>query len=83
MFQAVFNEKLGGDTNGDNTLFTLANTPFASSEISIFVNGQLQTPPNLATFQDYSVTRSNVFFTTGSTPEEGSLVLAMYNKVVI
>ena len=81
--EMVFNEKLSGTANGDNTLFTLANTPFATSEISIFVNGQLQTPPNLATFQDYSVTGSNVFFTTGSTPEEGSLVLAMYNKVVV
>jgi hypothetical protein len=78
----VFNEKLGGNSNGSNTLFTLANTPFALSEISIFVNGQLQTPPDLTTFQDYSVTGSNVYFTTGSTPEKGSLVLAMYNKVV-
>ena len=80
--EMVFNEKLSGNVDGDNTHFTLANTPFASSEISIFVNGQLQTPPDLTTFQDYSVTGSNVFFTTGSTPEVGSLVLAMYNKVV-
>ena len=80
--EMVFNELLGGAVNGLNTLFTLANTPFASSEISIFVNGQLQTPPNLTTFQDYSVTGSNVFFTTGSIPNEGSLIMAMYNKVV-
>ncbi len=80
--EMVFNELCGGNANGSNTLFTLASTPFASSEISIFVNGQLQTPPSLTTFQDYSVTGSNVFFTTGSTPEEGSLVMAMYNKVV-
>tara|TARA_Y100000992_G_scaffold278004_1_gene223234 strand:+ start:1058 stop:2803 length:1746 start_codon:yes stop_codon:yes gene_type:complete len=79
--EMVFNELLGGITNGTNTLFTLANTPFSSSEISIFVNGQLQTPPDLTTFQDYSVTGSNVYFTTGSIPEEGSIVLAMYNKV--
>ena len=80
--EMVFNELLGGITNGTNTLFTLANTPFSSNEISIFVNGQLQTPPDITTFQDYSVTGSNVYFTTGSTPEEGSLVLAMYNKVI-
>ena len=80
--EMIFNELLGGSVDGFNTLFTLANTPFASNEISIFVNGQLQTPPGLATFQDYSVTGSNVFFTTGSTPEESSLVMAMYNKVV-
>jgi len=42
--EMVFNELLGGIANGTNTLFTLANTPFSSSEISIFVNGQLQTP---------------------------------------
>ena len=80
--EMVFNEKLGGTVDGNNTLFTLANTPFATNEISIFVNGQLQTPPNLTTWQDYSATGSNVYFTTGSTPEAGSLILAMYNKVV-
>ena len=80
--ELVFNELLTGNTNGSNTLFTLANTPFATNEISIFVNGQLQTPPGLTTFQDYSVTGSNVFFTTGSVPEEGSLVMAIYQKVV-
>ena len=78
----VFNELCGGSTNGSNTLFTLANTPFASNEISIFVNGLLQTPPALTDFQDYSVTGSNIFFTTGSVPDEGSVVIAMYNKVV-
>ena len=78
----VFNELLTGTSNGLNTLFTLANAPFASNEISIFVNGQLQTPPGLTDFQDYSVTGSNVYFATGSIPEVGSLVLAMYNKVV-
>jgi hypothetical protein len=79
--ELVFNEKLSGNANGANTLFSLANTPFATNEISIFVNGQLQTPPGLASFQDYSVTGSNVFFTTGSTPERGSLVMAIYQKV--
>ena len=80
--EMVFNEKPSGIVNGANTLFTLANTPFATSEISIFVNGQLQTPPDLAPWQDYSVTGSNVYFTTGSIPKEGELILAMYNKVV-
>lgn len=80
--EMVFNELLGGTAAGNNTLFTLSNTPFSSNEISIFVNGQLQTPPGLTTFQDYSVTGSNVYFTTGSTPEDGSLVMAIYQKVV-
>ena len=80
--ELVFNELMGGTANGTNTFFTLSNTPFDPNEISIFVNGQLQTPPSLTTFQDYSVTGSNIFFTTGSAPDVGSLVIAMYNKVV-
>ena len=80
--ELVFNELLAGNPNGFNTLFTLSSTPFATNEISIFVNGQLQTPPTLTTFQDYSVTGSNVFFSTGSIPEPGSLVMAIYQKVV-
>ena len=76
----VFNEKLTGVANGTNTLFALANTPSAVSEVSVFVNGQLQTPTGIHTFQDYSVTGSNVFFTTASAPPSESLVLAIYNK---
>ena len=80
--EMVFNEKLGGETNGLNTKFTLANNPFLSSEVSIFVNGQLQTPSGVHTWQDYSITGSNVFFTTGSIPESNSLILAIYNKSI-
>jgi len=76
----VFNEKLGGNSNGSNTYFTLAHSPFSTTEVSIYVNGQLQTPPAIHTFQDYSVTGSNVYFTTASTPPEHSIVLAIYNK---
>jgi len=79
--EMVFNEKLSGNADGSNTLFTLASTPFSTSEVSVFVNGQLQTPSGIHTFQDYSVTGSNVFFTTASIPEVNSLVLAIYNKV--
>ncbi len=81
--ELVFNEMLGGTVNGTNTLFTLANTPFATSEISIFVNGQLQTPPDKTSFQDYSVTGSNVYFSTGSVPPEDSIIMAIYQKVVV
>jgi len=79
--ELVFNEKLTGTVDGTNTYFTLANTPFSTSEISIFVNGQLQTPPDLTTWQDYSATGSNIYFTTSSTPPEDSILLAIYNKV--
>jgi hypothetical protein len=80
--ELVFNEKVGGNINGVNTRFTLANTPFSGSQISLFVNGQLQTPPDIATFQDFSITGSHIYFTTGSAPEIGSVVLAIYNKAV-
>lgn len=76
----VFNEYVGLG-NGSSTLFTLDNTPTESKNISIFVNGMLQMPATSITsapFQDFSVTGSNVFFMTGSTPELGSIVMANY-----
>ena len=78
--ELVFNEKLSGVTNGTNTFFSLANTPSAAAEVSVFVNGQLQTPAGVHTFQDYATTGSAVYFTTASTPPENSLILAIYNK---
>ena len=76
----VFNEYLG-QANGTNTLFTLDNTPTQAKNVSIFVNGLLQMPATSITsapFQDYSVTGSNVYFTTASLPEEGSIIMANY-----
>ena len=80
--ELVFNEVLGGNADGSNTYFTFANTPFATTDVSVFVNGQLQVPNDKTDYQDYSVTGSHMYFTTGSTPELGSLVMAIYNKVV-
>ena len=76
----VFNEYLG-QANGANTLFSLDNAPTANKNVSVFVNGQLQMPATAITsapFQDYSITGSNIFFTTASIPPEGSLLLANY-----
>ena len=76
----VFNEYLG-QADGTNTFFTLSNTPTQDKNISIFVNGVLQMPSTLITsapFQDYSVTGSNIYFTTSSTPPDGSLLMANY-----
>lgn len=80
--EMVFNEKPSGAVNGTNTSFALASTPFSTSEISIFVNGQLQVPSSIHSFQDYSVTGSSINFTTASRPPEGSIILAIYNKVI-
>ena len=76
----VFNEKLSGTTDGANTKFTLAHTPFTSSEVSVYVNGALQVPSDVHTYQDYSVTGSVIFFTSGAIPPEDSLILSIYNK---
>jgi len=76
--ELIFNDVLSGNANGENTHFVLSNTPFASSEISIFVNGMLQVPPDKFVFQDFSVTGSSVYFTTSSVPPEGSYVMANY-----
>lgn len=76
----VFNEYLG-QGNGTNTLFTLDNTPTQAKNVSIYVNGLLQMPATSITsapFQDYSVTGSNVYFTTGSLPDVDSIVMANY-----
>ena len=76
----VFNEYLGLGTS-TGTLFTLNHTPVEAKKVSIFVNGLLQMPATSITsapFQDYSITGSNVFFTTASKPEVGSVIMANY-----
>ena len=76
----VFNEYVG-QGNGANTLFTLDNSPTSAKNVSIFLNGLLQMPATSITsapFQDYSVTGSNIFFTTASLPGPGSLLMANY-----
>ena len=76
----VFNEYLGLGTSA-GTLFTLNHTPVEAKKVSIFVNGLLQMPATSITsapFQDYSITGSNVFFTTASKPEVGSVIMANY-----
>ena len=75
-----FNEYLG-QANGTNTHFILDKNPTNSEHISIYVNGLLQMPATSITsapFQDYSVTGSNVFFTTASLPDAGSIIMANY-----
>lgn len=76
----VFNEYVGL-ASGTETLFSLDNSPNASKNVSIYVNGQLQMPATSITsapFQDYSVTGSNIYFTTASMPVEGSIIMSNY-----
>jgi len=76
--ELIFNDVLSGVPDGENTHFVLSNTPFTASEISVFVNGLLQIPPEKLSFQDFSVTGSSVYFTTSSVPPEGSWIMANY-----
>ena len=78
----VFNEKLSGATDGNNTYFQLASSPFSNEQVSVFVNGMLQVPQDIASYQDYSVTGSDIYFTTASAPDVGSIVLANYYREV-
>ena len=76
----VFNEYLG-IANGINTLFVLNNIPTAPQNVSVFLNGVFQAPATSITsapFQDYSVTGSQIFFTTASIPDNGSIIFANY-----
>jgi hypothetical protein len=75
-----FNEYLGV-ANGTNTFFTLGKVPTNSSHVSIFVNGLLQMPATSITgapWQDYSVTGSNIYFSSSSIPDMGSLIMTNY-----
>jgi hypothetical protein len=78
-----FNDYLG-QGNGTNTVFTLNKSPTNSAHISVYINGLLQMPATSITsapFQDYSVTGSNVYFTTSSLPAAESIVMANYTTI--
>ncbi len=72
---AVFQdaETPGGAVNGSNTSFTLANTPGFPASLKIFKNGLLQ-----ASGIDYTLSGTNVTFTSNSTPKTGDILLAYY-----
>ena len=76
----VFNEYIG-EADGLTTLFSLDKTPTETKNVSLYVNGLLQMPATTITsapFQDYSITGSNIFFTSSSLPGDGSLIMANY-----
>jgi len=75
----IMNQLVGGTVDGSNTKFTLGSEPFSVSSIQIFVNGQMQLISGLgASYQDFSVTGSNIYFTSASTPPAGSAIVASY-----
>ena len=65
-------ESPSGNVNGVNTVFTLINTPVASTEM-VFVNGALRQ----AYGNDYTISGKTITFTTA--PLSGSTILVTYN----
>ena len=68
----VDGETPSGAINGSNTQFTLANTPIASSSVSVWRNGLFQSPG-----VDFSVSGSTIAFLL-TPPQTGDVVLASY-----
>lgn len=75
--ELVLNEALLGDINGINSTFYLENTPKSSSDVMIWLNGQL-----LTNISDYSITGKTVTI-SGFIPLAGDVLLAMYSKEII
>jgi hypothetical protein len=71
---AVFvdGETPSGAINGSNTQFTLANTPVASTSVSVWLNGLFQRYG-----VDFSVSGSTISF-LGTPPQTGDVLLASY-----
>jgi hypothetical protein len=63
----------GGTIDGNNTAFTLANSPSPAASLALFRNGMAQKPA-----VDYTLTGSTVQFLTGAVPQPGDMLLAWY-----
>lgn len=74
----IYNEILSGSVDGVNTHFTFDQTPFNTNDMSVFVNGQLQLIAGKLSFHDYSVSGSDIYFSSSSIPPENSVLLANY-----
>lgn len=68
----VVREIPSGSVNGSNTVFTLANTPIATTEM-VFLNGVLQNP-----ITDYTI--SNAVITFVNTPNTNEKIRVTYLK---
>jgi len=68
-----WNEKLGGDADGINTVFTMVYTPASSTTLMVFVNGVLQEEGEIS---DFTLSGSNVVFSFP--PQNGSKIVATY-----
>jgi hypothetical protein len=74
----ALNESLVGEINGSNRLFEISRTPADSSQLMIWLNGQLLT---CGAGYDYTTTGNSVMFTSGSTPQVDDTLAVMYPYV--
>jgi len=72
----VFNEVPGGDVDGTNTDFTLADAPVEGTVI-VHRNGVRQRP---GAGNDYTITGGTITFEAGAIPQTGDSVLVDYVK---
>lgn len=80
--EIIFNEVLQGTSNGSNQIFYLNHDPWSSNEISIFVDGRLKVPSGSVSTFDYQTSGRQINFSSLSTPASGSLIMAIYNRVI-
>ncbi len=75
--ELVMNVSPFGTQDGENSIFELADEPADASSFMLWLNGQLMTRDS-----DYLLNGKTVTFTTGSVPESGDVIRAMYSKTV-
>ncbi len=71
----ALNEPLVGEINGSNRMFETTRTPSDSSQLMIWLNGQLLT---CGAGYDYTTVNNSVMFTSGSTPQIDDTLAVMY-----
>jgi len=74
----ALNERLDGEINGSNRLFETTRTPSDSSQLMIWLNGQLLT---CGAGYDYTTSGKTVMFASGSTPQIDDTIAVMYPYV--
>jgi len=66
-------ETPAGAANGNNTSFTLAQTPSPLSSVAVFRNGM-----RLASGLDYTIISNTLTFAAGAVPQSGDVILCSY-----
>lgn len=69
----VDDETPSGTINGSNAVFTLAHTPASASDLTLYLNGLLQTMGT-----DYTLSGTTITFSSDEVPQTGDELLAFY-----